>query len=105
MERSKKTFITVEYNIKEDDPQNTDVFRLEPASNDVIEKVLKRRYTTLTAPEIRTIAAFSEGNFRVALALADTAKTGESLANLKDSDLFQRLFRQKNEDNPALLKA
>ena len=99
------SLITVEYDINDDEPQNTDVFRLEPASNDVIEKVLKRRYTTLTAPEIRTIAAFSEGNFRVALALADTAKTGESLANLKDSDLFQRLFRQKNEDNPALLKA
>lgn len=99
------SLITVEYDISDDEPENTNVFKLEPASKDVIEKILKPRYPKLSAPEIRTIADFSEGNFRIALALANTSKGGQSLANLRDIELFNRLFRQKNEDNPALLRA
>ena len=102
---SKISLITVEYDISDDDIENTDVFKLEPASKEVIEGILQPRYPKLTNPEIRTIANFSEGNFRIALALANTSKGGQSLANLKDSELFNRLFRQKNADNPALLRA
>lgn len=101
---SKVSLITVEYDINDDEPENTDVFRLVPASKEVIEKILKPRYPALTDPEMRTIADFSEGNFRIALALASTSKNGHSLANLKDIDLFRRLFLQKNEDNPSLLR-
>ncbi|MGU3662318.1 hypothetical protein [Methylobacterium fujisawaense] len=54
---------------------------------------------------MNTISNFSEGNSRIAFALADTSRRGDSLANLKDSDLFKRLFRQNNEDDPELLKA
>jgi len=99
------SLVTVEYDISDDAPENTDVFKLEPASDTTIEQVLEKRHPNLSPPEIRTIASFSEGNFRVALALAETARAGESLANLNDSELFKRLFRQRNEDNPALLKA
>jgi hypothetical protein len=98
------SLITIEYDISDDEPENTEVFKLEPGSNEVIEKILKSRFTDLTAPEIRTIADFSEGNFKIALALANTSKGGHSLANLKDKELFNRLFRQKNEDNPSLLR-
>ncbi|CUJ18878.1 hypothetical protein [Achromobacter aegrifaciens] len=99
------SLVTVEYDIGDDEPENTDVFKLEPASKEVIENVLKRRYPKLSAPEFRIIAEFSEGNFRVALALANTSTSGQSLANLKDAELFNRLFRQKNEHNPGLLRA
>ena len=99
------SIITVEYDVSDDEPENTGVFKLEPASSDLIEKILQRRYPQLTAPEIRTIAEFSEGNSRIALALAETAQDGESLASLRDSELFKRLFQQKHEDNPALLRA
>ena len=108
--RTKRTnslvsIITVEYDVSDDEPENTGVFKLEPASSDLIKKILQRRYPKLTAPEIRTIAEFSEGNSRIALALAETAQDGESLARLRDSELFKRLFQQKHEDNPALLRA
>lgn len=99
------SLITVEYDISDDEPENTDVFKLEPASKDIIEKILRPRYPNLSPPEIQTIADFSEGNFRIALALANTSNEGQSLANLKDSELFNRLFRQKKGDNPALLRA
>ncbi|MEJ0017594.1 MAG: hypothetical protein WDN25_13710 [Acetobacteraceae bacterium] len=97
--------ITVEYDVTDDEPEGTEVFKLEPSTSEIIEKIVARRYPDLTNPEIGTIAAFSEGNSRIALALASTAEHGESLANLKDSELFKRLFRQKNEDDPALLRA
>ena len=99
------SLITIEYDISDDEPESTDVFKLEPASGDIIEKIVARRYPNLSVPEIRTITKFSEGNARIALALADTAEDAESLANLKDSELFKRLFRQNHEENPALLCA
>jgi hypothetical protein len=99
------SLITIEYDISDDEPENTDVFKLEPASGEIIEKIVARRYPNLSVPEIRAIAEFSEGNSRIALALAETAEEGESLANFKDSELFKRLFRQNHEDNPALLRA
>lgn len=99
------SLITIEYDIADDAPESTDVFKLEPASNAIIEKIIERKYPKLSQPESRTIAEFSEGNFRIALALAETSRQGESLTNLNDSELFKRLFRQRNEDNPALLRA
>lgn len=99
------SLITVEYDISDEEPEGTDVFKLEPASNGVIQKILERKYPSLSAPEVATITDFSEGNSRVALALAETAFKGESLANLKDGELFKRLFRQNNEDDPSLLAA
>jgi hypothetical protein len=97
--------ITVEYDISDDEPEGTEVFTLEPASAAVINNILERKHPTLAGPEIHTIADFSEGNFRVALALADTASEGDSLANLRDGDLFRRLFKQKNSENEPLLRA
>jgi len=102
---SQVSIITVEYDIRDDEPESTDVFRLEPSSADVLKKILQKNYPELTAAEAATIADFSDGNARIALALANTAKSGESLANLKDSELFERLFRQKHDVDPHLLKA
>lgn len=102
---SQASIITVEYDIRDDEPEGTDVFRLEPSSADVLQKILRKNYPELTAAEATTIADFSEGNARIALALANTARNGESLADLKDSELFERLFQQKHEVDPQLLKA
>ena len=97
--------ITVEYDITDDEPQNTDVFKLEPASSDLVEKMLESRYPDIAQPSRHVIAKFSEGNSRVAFALADTAQHGESLARLKDTDLFERLFHQQKAQSLELLDA
>ena len=99
------SLISIEYDLREDEPENTNVFKLEAVSSKIIKRILERKFPTLNGPEIQTIAAFSDGNARVAIALGGTAKDGESLANLHDADLFKRLFRQRNQDNPELLKA
>lgn len=97
--------ITVEYDINDDELQNTEVFKLEPASPDLIEKMLESRYPAIAPPSRHIIAKFSEGNSRVAFALAETAKSGESLAKLKDTDLFERLFYQHKARSTDLLDA
>lgn len=97
--------ITVEYDINDDESQYTDIFKLEAASSDLMEKMLERRYPAIASPSRRVIAEFSEGNSRVAFALAETAKNGESLAKLNDSDLFERLFDQRKASSVDLLDA
>jgi len=98
-------FITVEYDISDDEPEGTDVFKLEPSSPEVLERIIERRYPALTNPEIRTVARFSEGNARVAIALAEASKGETSLANMSDSELFKRLFFQNKKENPSLTLA
>ncbi len=99
------SLITVEYDVREDQPDETQVFRLEPSSLGLIETILQHRFTHISQVDSRTIAEFSGGNARIALALARTIKSGETLGGLKDNDLFQRLFRQRNEPNSTLLRS
>ncbi len=99
------SLITIEYDITDDEPENTDVFKLEPASPNLIEKLLERRYPKIAPPSRSVIAKFSEGNSRVAFALAATAETGESLVNFKDTELFERLFHQQKAHSAELLCA
>lgn len=97
--------VTVEYDISDDEPDNTDVFKLEPSSAGVLGQLLERRFPDLSGPEIRTITSFAEGNARIALVIAETSRTNGSLSNLSDSELFRRLFLQKKEENRDLLHA
>lgn len=99
------SIITVEYDISDDVPEHTDTYKLEAASDELIEKIVARRHPNLVMTEVRTIAAFSEGNSRIALALAHTAQAGGSLANLKDNGLIKRLFLQNHKEDPSLLRA
>ncbi|WP_315827491.1 MULTISPECIES: hypothetical protein [unclassified Bradyrhizobium] len=95
--------ITVEYDIRDDQPEGTDVFALESSSLPLIEKLVARRYPEISQTDAGTIAEFSGGNARVALALAATVGKNESVSGLSDSDLFKRLFQQRHEHDPDLL--
>jgi hypothetical protein len=100
---SRVSLLTVEYDVREDQPEGTDVFELQPSSDDLIEKLLQRRVTGLSQVNARSIATFATGNARVALALAHTVDRDESVASLKDAELFERLFRQRHESSSSLL--
>jgi hypothetical protein len=95
--------ITVEYDIRDDQPEGTDVFTLETSSLALIETLVGKRYPALSQIDARTVAEFSGGNARVALALAATVGKNESIAGLSDADLFQRLFQQRHEHDAGLL--
>ncbi len=95
--------ITVEYDIREDQPEGTEVFELEVSSEALIEKLLERRFSYLSWIDLHTIAQFSHGNARIAIALAETVHRDEAIAGMPDESLFKRLFEQRNAPNESLL--
>lgn len=98
------SLLTVEYDIRDDEPEETQVFRLVAASEELIETWLERDFPVVSNVDRRHIAQFSGGNFRVARALAGTIQSGESLGRLRDEDLFERIFRQRNDADQSLLR-
>ncbi|HHP5491669.1 TPA: hypothetical protein ACSCYS_002031 [Aeromonas veronii] len=98
---SQVRLITVEYDIKEGDrPQSTEVIHIETVGPEVAEQLLFRRFPDIGRNNARRIAEFADGNARVSLAIAERVEEGESLAQLSDAQLFNRLFeQQKNPDD------
>lgn len=104
--RSHLSLLTVEYDVADDDaPDATDVYELAPASDKVLEEILERLAPHISGPDRNRIVEFSGGNARIALALARTVAKGETLGVLNDTELFRRLFRQGQDEDPELLRA
>jgi hypothetical protein len=95
--------VTVEYDIRADSPEDTEVFELAPASDKLIEHFVRNRFPNVSQIDASTIADFSGGNARIAVALAATVGKGDKLAGLTDADLFKRLFQQRHESDDALM--
>lgn len=101
---SKLRLVTVEYDIRDDLPEGTSCYQVEGTSDEIVAKLVKRRYGTLSDVDISKIVEFSGGNARVAFALASTSESKGELAQLTDNMLFERLFLQKNSANDELQK-
>lgn len=97
------SLLTVEYDVRDDVPEETNVFRLEPASEEVIEKLISKRFSHISQVDARTIAKFSGGNARIAISLASTVDKGETVSGFRNEELFKRLFHQRNDSNENLL--
>lgn len=104
-EAGQVSLLTVEYDVRDDEPERTEVFRLESASPATVAEWLKRNFDHVAQLDRERIASFSDGNFRVARALAGTLKHGETLGQLRDRDLFERIFQQRNQPDKPLLHA
>ena len=94
--------ITVEYDIREDKPQTTEVVQIEANGPKVAEKLLIRRHPELGQLNAAKIAEFSEGNARLALAIAESAPIDGTLSRLTDEQLFNRLFYQRHKHDSGL---
>jgi hypothetical protein len=103
--QSNVSVITVEYDIRDDEPEGTEVFRLDTSSRELIEKLLQRRFPALSQVDGRTIAEFSGGNASIAIALAARIDHNETVAGLNDEQLFQRLFEQRHTPDQSLYRA
>lgn len=99
------SLLTVEYDVRDDLPEETTVFRLEPASEGIIEQLIRKHFSHVSQVDARTIAGFSGGNARVAISLANTVQQGETLSGFRDEALFERLFRQRNDPSDNLLRS
>ena len=99
---SRVSLITVEYDIRDDKPQTTEVIQIEAEGPDVAEQLLLRRFPGIGHLNASKIAEFANGNTRVSLAVAERVGKGESLAMLSDAQLFDRLFEQRNQPDGDL---
>ena len=97
--------ITIEYDIREDEPEGTAVFTLESSSPELVEKLLRLRFRDISQIDARAIAGFSGGNARIAIALAGTIGRSGSVAGLTDEQLFRRLFLQRHTPDESLYLA
>lgn len=104
-DNSMVSLISIEYDVRDDEPEHTDVFRLQPASPDLVTEWLKCNFPQVSQIDREKIAEFSAGNFRIARALAETLGKGETLGSLKSRELFNRIFQQRNEPDQQLLRA
>lgn len=102
---SKIKLVTVEYDIRDNVPEGTSCYHLMGASKEVISQLLRRHFKKLSELDIDKIVDFSDGNSRVALALASTSESKDQLAHLRDEDLFQRLFLQKHSEDTQLQRS
>jgi hypothetical protein len=100
---SKISFISVEYDVREDLPPETSVYRLGSADENLIERIVELHYPHISDIDAQKIAEFSGGNARVADVLAATIGKGETVSGFRDEDLFKRLFLQRNESSERLL--
>lgn len=100
---SRVSLLTVEYDVRDDEPEGTEVLRLQPCSRETLAQWLASTFPHVLEPDRLRIAEFSDGNFRIARALAGTVRGGEALGTLRDADLFERLFRQRHGDDVRLL--
>lgn len=102
---SRLSLLTVEYDVREDLPEETSVFRLEPTEEELLRKLLEREFPHLGYVNACSIARVSGGNFRVAIYIAKTVGAEESIGVLKDDELFQRLFQQHHHYQGDLLES
>ena len=97
--------LTIEYDISDDRPEETDVIHIEPGSEDTVTTLLLRRYPKLDRFNAARIVEFAGGNARLALALADRVEADETLTSFNDEQLFLRLFQQRKGESADLLRA
>ncbi|EDH6838910.1 hypothetical protein CB527_22945, partial [Salmonella enterica subsp. enterica serovar Agona] len=99
---NKVSLVTIEYDIRDDKPQTTEVIHIEAIGPGVAEQLLLRRFPCIGQNNAHRIAEFADGNARVSLAIAERVEEGESLAQLSDAQLFNRLFEQRNHSDENL---
>ena len=96
---SQISLLTIEYDISDDLPEKTEVFKLEPNSPTTVQKVIERHYPHIDNPIPNTISQLTGGNYRLALAIASNISNIDNIAVLNDHQLFKRLFYQNGQIN------
>lgn len=98
--------MTIDYDIS-GDPCPGLRLALHENAEAVLTALLEQRFPSLSKAERVHLAAFSGGNSRIALKIAEGAGEGVDLSKLNDSGLLDRLFRAERQllDPPARICA
>ena len=103
--QAKLRLLTIEYDISDDRPEETEVIHIEPSSEQTVSKLIQKRFSSLGRVNEDKVAEFSGGNARIAIALASRVDADETLANFSDEELFHRLFNQRKGAAESLLES
>ena len=104
-DESTMSLLTIEYDIRDDTPEGTEVVELHPASEGLVRECLRRRFDNISPVDIGTIAEFAGGNPRIAIALAEAVERDGTISGLDNEQLFRRLFHQRRDPSESLLRA
>jgi len=96
------SLLTVEYDIDGGEAEEADVYRLGVTTPELLDRLLAQRYPALGSGVRQQIVNLSEGNLRVALALASAVRRTGRLNGLSDAGLFRRLFWQGRQPDASL---
>lgn len=105
LEQARLSLLTIEYDISDDRPEETEVVHIEPSSEKIISKLVQKRFPALGPVNADKVSEFAGGNARVAIALASRVGADETLTNFSDEELFQRLFNQRKGVADSLLES
>ncbi|HUE79128.1 MAG TPA: hypothetical protein VMN38_05810 [Sphingomicrobium sp.] len=89
---SRASLLTIDYDVLGEQLAGT-LVTLGGNSEDILDAVLKQRFPRLSDAERRHLAAFSGGNARIALKIAEAGGKDIDLSKLEDSELLERLFQ------------
>jgi len=98
------TVVTVEYDISDNDPEETAFFRIATHSKEAIYQMLPSWSEALTHDLADKIYELSDGNARLAKVLCTAIKKHGHAVSLSDEEFFKRIFWQGNNENTDLLK-
>lgn len=99
------SLLSIEYDVTADEPEETAVYRLGSNGQELLEEIVRRHYPKVSQVDRLRILSLSEGNARVALALASAASRTGTLGALQDHEVFSRLFWQRRSKDEALERA
>jgi hypothetical protein len=99
------SLVTIEFDVRDDLPEGTSAFKLEPSSVGLVERLVKHHLPHVSQIDRRTVATIAGGNARVALALAGTIGVSETIAGLNDREVFRRLFFQGRPNDQEFYRA
>lgn len=89
--------LTIEYDVQDDEPEDSRIFRMLPSSDKCIHHLLQQEFPNWPSENYYRIARLAGGNARIAVLLAKAAQNERDLNELNDSELFDRLFWQNGE--------
>ena len=100
-ENVRLSLITVEYDVGDENTEETAAFVLKPAADNVIEVLISKNFPEISPAVVRHLVELSGGNARLAFLLA---KCGRDINVINDVELFRRLFWQKGREDTILEK-
>ena len=99
---SKISLITIDYDIKDDLPDMTEVIKIKIDKTKIAEKLLLRRFSYIEKDKIKRIVELAGGNIKVSLAIANRSQQDEIRLELSDENLLDRILLQRNKYNDDL---